>query len=126
MPNSIGTHPNVNEDRWGIYSLTTLLKMEVCMMADLEKQPVSNTSSVVLTIGHSTRTLEVFIQFLNLHTVRKIVDVRTVPRSRHNPQFNQETLPGNLRAAGIGYLHMPGLGGLRRPRPNSPNTGWHN
>jgi uncharacterized protein (DUF488 family) len=100
--------------------------MEVCMMADLEKKPVSNTSPVVQTIGHSTRTLEVFIQFLNLHTVRKIVDVRTVPRSRHNPQFNQETLPGNLRAAGIGYLHMPGLGGLRRPRPNSPNTGWHN
>ena len=96
------------------------------MTADLEKKPVSNIGLIVLTMGHSTRTLEVFLQLLNLHTVRKIVDVRTVPRSRHNPQFNQETLPGNLRAAGIGYLHMPGLGGLRHPRPNSPNTGWRN
>lgn len=95
-------------------------------MADLEDKSVSDTAPVVLSIGHSTRTLEVFLQLLNLHTVRKIVDVRTVPRSRHNPQFNQETLPDVMRAAGIGYLHVAGLGGLRHPHHDSPNTGWHN
>jgi uncharacterized protein (DUF488 family) len=55
-----------------------------------------------------------------------LVDVRTVPRSRHTPQFNRETLPGELQAAGIGYIHMAGLGGLRRPQPDSVNTGWRN
>jgi uncharacterized protein (DUF488 family) len=49
-----------------------------------------------------------------------------MPRSRSNPQFNKDTLPRALRRAGIGYLHLPGLGGLRRRRPDSPNTGWHN
>ncbi len=81
---------------------------------------------VVLTIGHSTRSLAEFIGLLRAHGVQKVVDVRTVPRSRHNPQFNRETLPVDLAAAGIGYVHLPGLGGLRRPRRDSPNTGWHN
>lgn len=80
----------------------------------------------VLTIGHSTRALEFFIRMLKAHEVMKVVDIRTVPRSRHNPQFNKETLPEELKAAGIGYVHMPGLGGLRHPRPDSPNTGWRN
>jgi uncharacterized protein (DUF488 family) len=79
-----------------------------------------------MTIGHSTRTLESFIQLLQTYEAREVVDVRTVPRSRHNPQFNQETLPDALKAAEIAYLHMPGLGGLRRPRPDSTNTGWRN
>lgn len=55
-----------------------------------------------------------------------LVDVRTIPRSRHNPQFNQDTLPDNLHTADIRYTHMPGLGGLRHARKESPNTGWHN
>jgi uncharacterized protein (DUF488 family) len=80
----------------------------------------------VVTIGHSTRTLETFIQLLHTYEVKQVVDVRTVPRSRHNPQFNRETLPDDLKDAGIGYLHMPGLGGLRRPRPGSTNMGWRN
>jgi uncharacterized protein (DUF488 family) len=80
----------------------------------------------VLTIGHSTRTLETFIHLLQTYDVKQVVDVRTVPRSRHNPQFNLETLPDDLKAAGIRYLHMPGLGGLRRPRPDSTNMGWRN
>ncbi len=80
----------------------------------------------MVTIGHSTRTLETFIPLLQTYEVKQVVDVRTVPRSRHNPQFNRETLPDDLNAAGIGYLHMPGLGGLRRPRPDSINTGWRN
>src|SRR5208337_4489930 len=65
-------------------------------------------------------------QLLQPYEVKQVVDVRTVPRSRHNPQFNRETLPDDLKASGIGYLHMPGLGGLRRPRPDSTNMGWRN
>ncbi|MCZ7395702.1 MAG: DUF488 domain-containing protein [Candidatus Methanoperedens sp.] len=87
---------------------------------------VYEKSSLVFTIGHSTRTLDDFISLLKAHSVAMVVDIRTVPRSRHNPQFNIETLPDNLRAAGIGYMHMPGLGGLRRPRKDSPNMGWRN
>ncbi len=55
-----------------------------------------------------------------------VVDVRTVPRSRHNPQFNKETLPDALKAAGVKYIHMPELGGLRRPHPDSQNLAWEN
>jgi uncharacterized protein (DUF488 family) len=87
---------------------------------------ISQASPIVLTIGHSTRTLEAFIELLKAHAVTKIVDVRTVPRSRHNPQFNRETLPDHLKAPHVTYVHMPGLGGLRHPRPDSPNTGWRN
>jgi uncharacterized protein (DUF488 family) len=58
--------------------------------------------------------------------VTLVLDVRTIPRSRHNPQFNRKTLPDALRAAGIAYEHMPGLGGLRHTRADSPNTAWRN
>ena len=81
---------------------------------------------VMLTIGHSTHELAEFIGLLLAHGVTKIADVRTIPRSRRNPQFNQETLPGALKAAGIGYIHLPGLGGLRHARPDSPNMAWRN
>lgn len=80
----------------------------------------------ILTIGHSTRTLEAFISLLQKHAVNKVMDIRTIPRSRRNPQFNRETLPESLSSAGIGYLHMQGLGGLRHPNRDSPNTGWRN
>ena len=60
------------------------------------------------------------------HGATQLVDVRTVPRSRHNPQFNAETLPNRLAAAHIGYAHAAGLGGFRRTTPNSRNTGWRN
>jgi len=92
----------------------------------MAEYPSEETGCVVVTIGHSTRTLETFIHLLETYKVKQLIDVRTVPRSRHNPQFNQETLPDNLKAAGIEYLHMPGLGGLRHPRPDSQNTGWRN
>ncbi|KXK30004.1 MAG: hypothetical protein UZ01_01788 [Candidatus Brocadia sinica] len=90
------------------------------------KKGAPETSSAVLTIGHSTHTLDVFIKLLQAHGVKHVIDVRTVPRSRRNPQFNRETLPNSLKAAGIAYTHKPGLGGLRRPRPDSPNAGWRN
>ena len=80
----------------------------------------------IFTIGHSTHPLEQFIDLLRAHGVTLVADVRTVPRSRHNPQFNRDTLPEALAAAGIGYRHLPGLGGLRRTSPDSRNTGWRN
>ena len=80
----------------------------------------------VLTLGHSTRPIEDFIGLLKGHAVTQLVDVRTVPRSRHNPQFNQEALQAALSRAGIGYAHAPGLGGFRRPSPESENAGWRN
>jgi len=80
----------------------------------------------VLTIGHSTRSLEALLALLGAHGVEHLVDVRTIPRSRHNPQFNRERLAGRLRPTGIGYTHMPALGGLRHARPDSPNQGWRN
>jgi len=83
-------------------------------------------SFIVLTIGHSTRNLDEFIKILQAYGVTKVLDIRTVPRSRRNPQFNGETLPEGLNSAGIGYMHMPALGGLRRPRKDSENTGWRN
>jgi hypothetical protein len=82
--------------------------------------------NVVLTIGHSTRPLADFLHLLQVHGVTRLVDVRTVPRSRHNPQFNKETLPAALRSVGLGYQHMAGLGGLRHTRPDSPNKAWRN
>ncbi len=80
----------------------------------------------MLTIGHSTRLLQEFVELLQAHAVKKLVDVRTVPRSRFNPQFNRDTLPNALCEAGISYVHMPGLGGLRPPRADSPNSSWRN
>jgi len=78
------------------------------------------------TIGHSTRSIDEFIDLLNNHGVSLLVDIRTVPRSRHNPQFNKDALPGSLSAAGIEYRHFPELGGLRKARGDSINTGWRN
>jgi uncharacterized protein (DUF488 family) len=80
----------------------------------------------IFTVGHSTRSAEEFIALLKAHRIELLVDVRTVPRSRHNPQFNRDTLPGTLHRAGIEYLHLAALGGLRKPRADSTNAGWHN
>lgn len=79
---------------------------------------------LILTVGHSTRPLDQFISILQSHRVALLVDVRTIPRSRRNPQYNIDTLPAALAAAGIGYLHLKGLGGLRHGVKDSPNTGW--
>ncbi|HKU85192.1 MAG TPA: DUF488 domain-containing protein [Casimicrobiaceae bacterium] len=82
--------------------------------------------AVVYTVGHSTRPIDAFIALLNSHAVKALADVRTVPKSRHNPQFGREALAASLADAGIAYRPFPGLGGFRRPRPDSPNTGWRN
>jgi uncharacterized protein (DUF488 family) len=81
---------------------------------------------VVFTVGHSNRTWEALLKLLRAHGVQRVIDVRTIPRSRRNPQFNREILSTKLRSARIGYVHLGKLGGLRRARRDSPNTGWHN
>ena len=81
---------------------------------------------MVLTIGHSTHPLDEFIHLLEAHGVTRVADVRTVPRSWHNPQFNKASLPESLKKAGVDYVHLPGLGGLRHALPDSVNTGWRN
>jgi uncharacterized protein (DUF488 family) len=81
---------------------------------------------LVWTVGHSNRPLAEFVRLLQAPGVTLVVDVRKMPGSRRNPQFGRDTLPPALRQAGIGYVHLPGLGGLRRRRPDSPNTGWEN
>ena len=78
----------------------------------------------IWTIGHSTRSLEQFIDSLRAQGIERLVDVRTVPRSRHNPQFNRDVLPETLHNRRIHYTHLRELGGLRHARKDSPNTGW--
>jgi len=90
------------------------------------KRTVLTMSPIVLTVGHSTRPIAEFVYLLEAHGVQRLVDVRTVPRSRHNPQFNQDSLPQELERVGIAYTHMPSLGGLRHPRKDSLNLGWRN
>ena len=91
-----------------------------------KRMPSTEPPPIVLTIGHSTRTLEEFIRLLQAHGATRVVDVRTVPRSRHNPQFNKTSLPRALKKVGLGYVHLPGLGGLRHAKRDSLNVGWRN
>lgn len=82
--------------------------------------------TTVHTVGHSNRPLPEFIDLLQRNRIQCVLDIRTVPKSRHNPQFGQDQLPLSLAAVGIGYRHIAALGGLRRPRKDSPNGGWRN
>ncbi|MGH7307888.1 MAG: DUF488 family protein [Candidatus Rokuibacteriota bacterium] len=86
----------------------------------------AHTSTLVLTVGHSNRPLEEFLSLLRAHRVTLVGDVRKMPGSRRNAQFNRDTLPQALHEAGIGYVHLSSLGGRRRRTPGSPNTGWKN
>jgi uncharacterized protein (DUF488 family) len=80
----------------------------------------------IWTVGHSTRPIGEFTDLLRAHEISLLVDVRTVPRSRYNPQFNANILVESLKEAGLVSLHMPVLGGLRKARKDSINNGWRN
>lgn len=88
--------------------------------------PETPASPELWTIGHSTRPIEEFVGLLQSHGIQLLVDVRTIPFSRRNPQFHQEALAQSLREAGLQYRHMPELGGRRKTRPDSVNVGWRN
>jgi len=80
----------------------------------------------VFTVGHSTRSVDEFVELLRGHGVGQVADVRTIPRSRHNPQFNEDALERSLSREEIGYIHMKALGGFRHALKDSPNDGWRN
>lgn len=80
----------------------------------------------VYTIGHSTRPIAEFIELLQQHSITQLVDIRTIPKSRHNPQFNQSELKKSLKKAGITYRYLKELGGLRPASKDSSNDAWHN
>lgn len=80
----------------------------------------------LFTVGHSTRSIEDFVALLKHYGVKEIVDIRTIPMSRHNPQFNKDALAQSLKLARIRYQHMKKLGGLRHSKKDSTNLGWHN
>src|SRR5437762_13024920 len=81
-------------------------------------------SHLLWTIGHSTRPIEAFIELLQVHGIQLLGDVRTIPYSQRNPQFNSDALAESLVKAGLEYHHLPALGGRRRSRPDSVNRGW--
>ena len=80
----------------------------------------------IFTVGHSTRQIHEFVALLQAHGVKEIVDVRSIPMSRYNPQFNRDTLKQSLQREHIRYKHLQILGGLRRTNKQSINLGWHN
>jgi uncharacterized protein (DUF488 family) len=88
--------------------------------------PKSWPEGAVYTVGHSTLPIEDFVALLRVYGIETLVDIRTVPRSRRNPQFNADALPKALKAHGVEYVGMPGLGGLRKTSKDSPNKGWRN
>ena len=90
------------------------------------KKSATPAPLIVMTIGHSTHPIREFIHLLKAHHVQRLVDVRTVPRSRHNPQFNRRQLSSVLHSARLHYRYMPGLGGFRHASQDSINTGWNN
>ncbi len=81
---------------------------------------------VIFTIGHSTHSISEFVELLQAHGIQMVVDIRTIPRSRHNPQFNEEDLKESLKKWKIGYKHLEKLGGLRHTTKDSINLGWYN
>jgi uncharacterized protein (DUF488 family) len=88
-----------------------------------EEETRGDSGLEVYTVGHSTRSIEELIALLRAHGVTRVLDVRSVPRSRHNPQFEAGTLAAALAAEGIDYAHLPALGGFRKARKGSPNSG---
>src|SRR5262245_39235787 len=81
---------------------------------------------IIYTIGHSTHAIGEFVAWLKAFHIRELIDVRTIPRSRFNPQYNTDALKATLAAEGIDYRHVPALGGLRHPKKDSINAGWRN
>jgi uncharacterized protein (DUF488 family) len=88
--------------------------------------PGEVTAGSVYTIGHSNHPFEAFLDMLKAHEVKLVADVRTIPKSRHNPQFNTDILAPALMDEGIDYRHLPALGGLRHGSKDSVNKGWKN
>jgi len=97
------------------------------MAASICTEP--GAAGTIFTIGHSTRSIPEFVALLRENGIERLVDVRSVPRSRTNPQFNLDVLPASLAGSGIRHCHIRALGGLRhhpKGAPASPNAAWRN
>lgn len=90
------------------------------------RKDAPDSGNVIYTIGHSTRDGSEFLEILRAFEIKIVADIRTVPRSRHNPQFSKDAITSLLQQDGIDYIHLPKLGGLRKPLKDSENTGWRN
>src|SRR6185436_6759347 len=105
-------------------------RSDLCQGGAVSKQPPPRDAAwpagAVFTVGHSTLPIERFLALLAAYGIEQLADVRTVPRSRRNPQFNADALRESLETAGIAYVPLGELGGLRKPRKDSPNSGWRN
>lgn len=88
--------------------------------------PPRTVAAAILSIGHSTRPLDQFVALLRAHGIHTLLDIRSIPRSRRNPQYDQVALQQAIEADGLVYKHLPALGGHRRAREDSPNKGWLN
>jgi uncharacterized protein (DUF488 family) len=97
------------------------MENDITMTSDPEWPP-----DAIYTVGHSTRAIDQFITLLQQHGIQQLQDIRTIPRSRRNPQFNSDALASSLASAGIEYRHVAELGGLRKPQRDSINTAWRN
>jgi uncharacterized protein (DUF488 family) len=89
-------------------------------------KPSKSKKQTIFTIGHSTRPFNQFLELLQAHGIERVIDIRTIPRSRRNPQYSLDALGPALEVAGIKYVHLKELGGLRRPKRDSRNVGWRN
>ena len=96
------------------------------MSERLPPQQAHWPEGAIFTLGHSTLPIERFMAVLQIYGIERLVDIRTITRSRHNPQFNDTALAETLMAQHLEYMHMQALGGLRHARKDSPNTGWRN
>ena len=96
------------------------------MSEHLPPQQAHWADGTIFTLGHSTLPIERFVAVLQAYAIARLADIRTIPRSRHNPQFSDTALAKSLKALHLDYVHMRALGGLRHARRDSPNTGWRN
>lgn len=95
-------------------------------MAKASPSVSHSTPRQIFTIGYSTHSIEAFIDLLLAHTIEEVIDIRTIPRSQHCPEYSKEELKETLKVAKIGYCHIKELGGLRHVSKDSLNTGWIN
>jgi len=98
----------------------------VAMSEHLPPQEADWPKGAIFTLGHSTLPIARFVAVLQAYGIERLADIRTIPRSRHNPQFNDTALANSLKAQHLDYVHIKALGGLRHARKDSPNTGWRN
>jgi uncharacterized protein (DUF488 family) len=130
QPASVGRFPNLSAlSASGLGLGLQICCAERCVRAvgrKHQRQKSASPDGAIFTVGHSTLPIESFIAQLHDYDVECLADIRTVPRSRHNPQFNADVLSRALKRQGIEYASLPALGGLRYPRKDSPNTGWRN